>query len=202
MSFNDSLQAAAQEWQDAEVEDGLVLSLESRLSCLDYQDQQLPLNCKRTPGRQQWTQSEDFLLREVSQRYRPDWKKIAGFFPGKPKSAVRRRWENKFDPDIRRAPWTEEEDAAIQKLLAEIGPVWRKIATRLPGRPADMIKNRYYGHIKRLRDIQAKKHLEASVKSLSSPGSEWEALVIDPCPSLLSTLDAQQDGSSHDSHLI
>ena len=130
--------------------------------------------------RRRWTEPEDQLLREVVQRYQCDWKKVGQHFPGKPKSAVKRRWQNRFDPDLKRTPWTPQEDSIIKELRARIGPVWKEIAKALPGRPPDVVKNRYYGHIKRLQDIRDRKLGKAAVDPTPRRDTtDWDGLLAE-----------------------
>lgn len=127
----------------------------------------------KTPLKQRipkWSESEDQLLLSIVPHSRVNWKVISRHFPGKHKSAIRRRWENKFDPNMKKSKWTEEEDAAVVALVAEKGMIWKEIAKSLPGRPPDMVKNRYYGHIKRMQDLKEEKEREAAGRKLPS----WE----------------------------
>jgi len=133
---------------------------------------------QKTGGR--WTEPEDQLLREVVQRYQCDWRKVGQHFPGKPKSAVKRRWQNRFDPDLKRTPWTPQEDSIIKELRARIGTVWKEIAKALPGRPPDVVKNRYYGHIKRLQDIRDRKLGKAAVDPTPRRDTtDWDGLLAE-----------------------
>jgi len=197
MSFYEAMQAAVLKWEEAEAQLALPTSTMACSDSLDFSSQ--------TPGSEKpsrrwtrskkWTDSEDKLLIEVAQRYQPDWKKVGKFFPGKPKSAVRRRWENRFDPDIRKTPWTSEEDNAIQELLSRIGPVWKEIAKALPGRPPDMVKNRYYGHIKRMQDIRDRKVRAAAAETTQTGTlpSGREVLLAQPSIGLLYSPEALQE---------
>lgn len=137
---------------------------------------------KRNPF---WKEEDDKLLQELALKFHQNWRQIAKFFPGKPKSVVIRRWENKLNPEIKRSAWTEEEDLVLLATLEEVGPVWKEIAKKLPGRPPDMVKNRYYGHIKRLKDIQAKKHSEMFSQVMQLLASEGKVRVLPLCPGLL-----------------
>jgi hypothetical protein len=127
-----------------------------------------------------WSETQDQLLIEVAQRLHFNWKRISRYFPDKHKSAIRRRWENRFDPGRKQTIWTEEEDEIIKALVAQKGPKWKEIAKSLSGRPPDMIKNRYYGHIKRKQDIKDRKDLEAANAGLP----DWEELLAEPIKQL------------------
>ncbi len=95
-----------------------------------------------------WTKEEDALLKSLTADLEPDWDQVAAHFPNRHKSEVQRRWENCFDPRIKKTPWTHEEDVQILSLLSRFGSVWKRIAKHMDGRPPDHIKNRYYGHLK------------------------------------------------------
>jgi hypothetical protein len=46
-------------------------------------------------------------------------------------------WHNHLNPDIKKTPWTEEEDRIILEKHAILGNQWAKIAEFLPGRYAE-----------------------------------------------------------------
>lgn len=187
MSFFSCLQEAAELWDAGEEIQGFsVLTPECSdppkevEDCSDSEGTQCA--ARKSVRTRRWTASEDQLLLEIAQRYKLDWRRIAKYFPGKPKSAIKRRWENKFDPHIKKTPWTQAEDTAILSLLARFGPVWKEISKELPGRPPDIVKNRYYGHIKRMRDIRERKRREdVSETALNDIlDIEWETLLAQP----------------------
>ena len=43
-------------------------------------------------------------------------------------------WHNHLNPDIKKTPWTEEEDRIILEKHSQFGNQWAKIAEFLPGR--------------------------------------------------------------------
>ena len=89
----------------------------------------------------------------------------------------------------------------IQELLTSVGRVWKEIAKALPGRPPDMVKNRYYGHIKRLQDIRDRKVREAEVETglLGACSADWEGLLVQPSKDFLSSQEALQAELSFES---
>lgn len=46
----------------------------------------------------------------------------------------RRSWYNHLDPQIKRGPWTEEEDRLIIDMQHRMGNKWAEIADEIPGR--------------------------------------------------------------------
>jgi len=47
---------------------------------------------------------------------------------------LRGRWFNHLNPDIKKLPWTDEEDRIVIQWHQQIGNKWAEIAKRLPGR--------------------------------------------------------------------
>uniref|UniRef100_A0A7S1CCU8 Uncharacterized protein n=1 Tax=Bicosoecida sp. CB-2014 TaxID=1486930 RepID=A0A7S1CCU8_9STRA len=94
-----------------------------------------------------WAPEEDALLVELLARVGDDvkvWGEIAGHVPGRNAKQCRERWVNNLDPTVNKGPWTEAEDRALVAAQAELGNKWSAIAERLPGRPDNAVKNRWY----------------------------------------------------------
>lgn len=62
---------------------------------------------------------------------------------------IRERYINKLDPNIKNIAWTKEEDIVLIKCIKEFGSKWSEISKNIPGRPENMIKNRFYSYIKK-----------------------------------------------------
>ena len=80
-----------------------------------------------------WTPEEDAVLRRMRSRQMA-WEDIAACL-GRTRPACETRWRSLNVPDMRRrgAPWSEEEDAVLKKLMTQ-GLSWSDAADRLPGR--------------------------------------------------------------------
>mmetsp|Transcript_22644 Transcript_22644/g.40758 ORF Transcript_22644/g.40758 Transcript_22644/m.40758 type:complete len:274 (+) Transcript_22644:2758-3579(+) len=110
---------------------------------------EIPPPRRKKSAKSKWTPEEDNLLKSLAKSLDCDWPKIVKHFPSMTISSVQRRWNNKLDPNIKKARWSKEEDEIIVKLYNEIGGNWKIISQKLEGRPPNAIKNRFYGALKR-----------------------------------------------------
>ena len=64
----------------------------------------------------------------------------------------RERWFNHLDPDLKKDPFSSEEDATILRMKFSVGTKWAGIARELQGRTDNMVKNRYNSTLKRVME--------------------------------------------------
>ncbi|CAH2063265.1 unnamed protein product, partial [Thlaspi arvense] len=98
-----------------------------------------------------WTPEEDEILVEyIKKNSHGSWRtlpKNAGLLRcGK---SCRLRWTNYLRPDIKRGPFTPEEENLVIQLHAILGNRWAAIAAQLPGRTDNEIKNLWNTHLKK-----------------------------------------------------
>ena len=106
----------------------------------------------------QWSASEDEKIIECRKQGMVKWSKIATHIPGREGKQCRERWINHLDPSINHGQWTEQEDRILVALQSELGNKWTQIASQLPGRTENSVKNRWNVHIrksKKRRDSKA-----------------------------------------------
>ncbi|XP_076909718.1 transcription factor MYB41-like [Bidens hawaiensis] len=98
-----------------------------------------------------WMQEEDLKLTQYIRIHGPgNWRTL-------PKNAglqrcgksCRLRWTNYLRPDIKRGRFSIEEEETIIQLHSVLGNKWSAIATRLPGRTDNEIKNYWNTHIRK-----------------------------------------------------
>jgi hypothetical protein len=110
---------------------------------------------KIIPTKGPWKKNEDDYLRNLVLEYGPkNWSYIATKMNDQGIKRLgkqcRERWYNHLSPDVRKDPWTDEEDKIIIDAHNKFGSKWTAISSLLKGRTPNAIKNRWNSTLKRV----------------------------------------------------
>ncbi|XP_022978518.1 transcription factor MYB41-like [Cucurbita maxima] len=98
-----------------------------------------------------WTPEEDQkLIKHIQNHGHGSWRalpKLAGL--NRCGKSCRLRWTNYLRPDIKRGKFSPEEEQTILNLHSVLGNKWSAIASHLPGRTDNEIKNFWNTHLKK-----------------------------------------------------
>ncbi|OHS98566.1 Myb-like DNA-binding domain containing protein [Tritrichomonas foetus] len=72
-----------------------------------------------------------------------NWTAVSTLVPGRNPKQCRERWTAQLDPALTRDDWTPQEDATLLHIHKLHGNAWAKIASFLPGRSSNAVKNRF-----------------------------------------------------------
>ncbi|XP_047336076.1 transcription factor DUO1-like [Impatiens glandulifera] len=115
-----------------------------------------------------WKEEEDQVLISHVHKYGPrDWSSIRskGLLRRTGKSC-RLRWVNKLRPDLKSGvKFSTEEERMVIELQSQIGNKWARIATQLPGRTDNDVKNFWSSRQKRLTRLLHNTNLPESSNS-------------------------------------
>ncbi|XP_047335946.1 transcription factor MYB101-like [Impatiens glandulifera] len=100
-----------------------------------------------------WTTAEDGILNEYVNKYgEGNWNAVqrnSGLQRcGK---SCRLRWANHLRPNLKKGAFTSDEERLILELHAKLGNKWARMASQLPGRTDNEIKNYWNTRVKRLQ---------------------------------------------------
>ncbi|KAK9067227.1 hypothetical protein SSX86_014553 [Deinandra increscens subsp. villosa] len=104
-----------------------------------------------------WTPEEDIMLVSYVQQHGPgNWRQVpTNTGLSRCSKSCRLRWTNYLRPGIRRGDFTDDEEKMIIQLQALLGNKWAAIASYLPERTDNDIKNYWNTHLrKKLTKLQ------------------------------------------------
>jgi hypothetical protein len=101
-------------------------------------------NSKNLSSKVKFTIEEDNILYcLVHELGTHDWIQIAERLGTRNPRQCRERWNNYVNPELRKDPFTPEEDRLLEMKYAELGPKWNKISKFFFKRSDNSIRNRW-----------------------------------------------------------
>jgi hypothetical protein len=120
-----------------------------------------------------WTRQEDeTIISYVTTHGCKSWTKLASLLPGRIGKQCRERWLNHLNPDLSHEAWTPEEDYLLMQLHQMHGNHWSRIASMMPSRADNAIKNRWYS-------VLTKKTLEEVAEAAGKTKGELPRPTLD-----------------------
>ncbi|EDR24832.1 transcription factor WEREWOLF, putative [Entamoeba dispar SAW760] len=113
-----------------------------------------------------WSKEEDQMLLSAIETFGNNWNEIAKAVPSRSRKQCRERFLNNLSNTNEKKQWTMFEDAIILSQRNILGNKWTQISQYLNGRSPNAVKNRYFGHLKRLGITES--DITASVLSQKS----------------------------------
>ncbi|MQL77819.1 hypothetical protein Taro_010219 [Colocasia esculenta] len=133
-----------------------------RLPCCDK------VGIKKGP----WTPEEDIILASYIQEHGPgNWRSVPTNTAGlmRCSKSCRLRWTNYLRPGIKRGNFTPQEEGMIIQLQGLLGNRWATIASYLPQRTDNDIKNYWNTHLK--KKIKQQQQAAPMITSMASDSS-------------------------------
>jgi hypothetical protein len=86
---------------------------------------------------------EDVRLRALVGEHGTNWRQISKCMEPRNSRQCRERWQNYLNPSLNVQPWTDAEDALLEKKYEEHGRRWVQMTQFFPNRTDAMLKNRF-----------------------------------------------------------
>ncbi|GFY61945.1 transcription factor MYB3R-2 [Trichonephila inaurata madagascariensis] len=94
-----------------------------------------------------WTPEEDKKLMDVVESVKVGkfipWNRVVSEMEGRERHQIINRYERTISKELKRSPWTKEEDAMLLACFSKFGPHWCKMREFFPGRNTYTLRERY-----------------------------------------------------------
>lgn len=106
-----------------------------------------------------WSKLEDRILRTAVRQYKSKgWNHVASYLnsvlpknlPSKNSNQCRERWSNQLNPEVQLSSLSRKEIQLLFSLHKEMGNRWSSIASKLPGRTDNVVKNWFLCKLRKL----------------------------------------------------
>lgn len=96
-----------------------------------------------------WNFEADNRLSQAVRIYGTDnWSVVARYVSeDATPSQCQNRWSRTLDPDLKRGPWTEDEDNALRRAVDILGNAWSEVAMFVPCRSNEQCRERYQDYL-------------------------------------------------------
>ena len=128
-------------------------SIIKKASFISNNDQNISTNhtFKTIKKRIPWSEEEDKSIKSLVSKYgTSNWTLISNEM-GQNRSGkqCRERWHNQLNPNMKKNNWTDEEENILFTKHMQLGNKWSDIASYLPGRTLNDIKNHFYSKLRK-----------------------------------------------------
>ncbi|CAM9377765.1 unnamed protein product [Choristocarpus tenellus] len=160
------------------------------------------MNPDLTKGKGSWKPEEDARIIEMVEQFGHKWSIIASKLKsedGKQTRVgkqIRERYLNHLDPDLKKGPWTEEEERILVQQHAIHDNKWVLIGKALQGRCDNDIKNHWYAHQRRNKEralMHRVEQPEATVNSSAAAVATATTSASASVPTVSTSVPAEHD---------